>query len=113
MRKCRAKTGWLALVALALHLAMSFGHGHAAESAAASLSAIQPGTTGDGDPDDHGREACAICAILHIDATPFGQAVPALPLPAVAAVRVTFPAEGSVQPHAARPPFQPRAPPRV
>ena len=112
MRKRRAKTGWLALVALALQLAMSFGHGHAAENAAASLSAIQPGTTGDGEPaDHHRREACAICAILHIDASPLGESAPALPLPIVAAAVSPEAQDPTDTPNPARPPFQPRAPP--
>jgi len=114
MRKRRTRTRWLALIALTLHLAVSFGHGHAAEVAATPASAIQPDTTGDGSPGDrHGRDACAICAILNIDATPFGSSIPALLLPVGTAARAPIPSEDNVQRHAARQPFQPRAPPRA
>jgi hypothetical protein len=85
---------WLALFALAVQLAVSFGHVHlegitrtdAARFASAagghashSLVAPQPGTNGE---DDY----CPICASVYLTANSFVPVVPLLPLPTVSNV---------------------------
>lgn len=82
---------WLALFALAIQFAVSFGHVHlegiarsdparfasaAVGHASQSLVAPQPGTSGE---DDY----CPICASVYLTAHSFVPAAPVLPVPAV------------------------------
>ena len=81
---------WLALAALALQLAVSFGHVHldgvhrtypalalsGSGAQASQLPAPQPGNDAD---DDY----CAICATIFLAATTFLPPAPQLPVPSV------------------------------
>jgi hypothetical protein len=107
--------GWVALVALALQLALSFGHIHSeAFSRAAEIAALTDGGSDGGQPDgpaapnDH--DYCSICAVLSLLAGAQTADAPALPVPAVAAVIVV--AElGTIHAVRGRTAFQSRAPP--
>ncbi len=114
----RRFASWLALAALALQLAVSFGHVHldgvhrsypalalsGSAAQASQLPAPHPGNDGD---DDY----CAICATIFLAATTFLPPAPQLPVPSVSQtiersdhVPVVFIASR-------RAPFQSRAPP--
>jgi Protein of unknown function (DUF2946) len=80
---------WLALAAMALQLALSFGHLHldgiapertvAVSDAASSGQQPSPSQHHDSDGDDY----CAICAVMHLASTSFLPDAPQLPMPIV------------------------------
>jgi DUF2946 family protein len=106
--------GWVALVAIALQLALAFGHvHHDAYSHASEIAALTVADRGEpaspAAPHDH--DYCAICTVLSLLSGAQGAAPPALPVPAAtAAVAVVAEPE---RVHAAElcPAFQSRAPP--
>jgi hypothetical protein len=121
----------LALFALAVQLALSFGHFHAI--AAQPAPAIQSGATqsdiyagsraapeavnkstqpaSDHDSDRQSNDFCAICAVVAMTNASMVATPPPLPLPqAVEFVYLTIDA-GFVDLNSARVAFQPRAPP--
>jgi uncharacterized iron-regulated membrane protein len=122
----------LALFALALQFALSFGHFHRAAAQAAP--ALQSGSAQSGlsnvknlsppdavnkaaeqqpgsDTDRQPSDACAICAVIALANSVLFAAPPSLPLPqAIESPHLTAGAE-FVQLYAARVAFQPRAPP--
>ena len=108
--------GWVALVAIALQLALSFGHvhhealGHASEMAALSVDGADGGPPENpAAPHEHGF--CSIYAVLSLLAGAQTADAPALPMPAVAAP-VTLVAEpGTIRAVRSRTAFQSRAPP--
>jgi hypothetical protein len=114
----RAKIEWgarLALIALAVQFALSFGHVHGlvppAEAIAQIGSAIGPGT-----PDhDHHRDAaadlCAICAVMAMASTVVDAAPPALPLRLADPLNYRIAAFAAADPSPLPGGFQPRAPP--
>jgi hypothetical protein len=79
----RRLSGWLALLALALQLAVSFGHMHRDEFVHG-----RPGVTvvtqGNGAPlgDDDDHLTCDICATVHLAGTLLLPAPPAIAMPA-------------------------------
>jgi hypothetical protein len=102
----------LALLALVVQFALSFGHFHgvAAQAATALQSSQQLPASGH-DSDQHQSDACAICAVLALANTAFLATPPALPLPQVVkrewlASNIAF-----ISLTSARGAFQPRAPP--
>jgi hypothetical protein len=108
---------WLALVALAIQFAVSFGHVHlegvrrvdiAAAAVGRSTHTAQslPSPQG-GDKDDY----CAICASIYLAANSFGPPPPLLPVPLASTAVAHFDrgAFALVAPH--RLAFQSRAPP--
>jgi len=112
---------WLALFALAVQMAVSFGHVHlegiartdptrlasaTAGHAAQSLLAPQPGG---GDDDDDAY--CPICASVYLTANSFVPAAPVLPLPSVSNVVEHFNPSARVFVAPRRLAFQSRAPP--
>jgi hypothetical protein len=110
---------WLALAALALQFAISFGHVHvdwfrqertAALADASSRSSPPPHPTPQpgGDADAH----CDICAVIHLAAKSFLPQPPRLPLPDVAYAIEHVTPLATVLVLSARSPFQSRAPPR-
>ena len=114
-RRCRLG-GWVALAAIALQLALSFGHIHSGSlSHAAEVAAIAVDGSDRGQPDGpaapHEHGYCPIYAVLSLLAGAQTADAPALPMPAAAAV-VTLGAEfGTTHPIRGRPAFQSRAPP--
>jgi hypothetical protein len=75
-RACHRRAAWVALFALWLQLALSFGHRHAEEFAglgepSASFAAqadrsASPGSPANPNPDGLAHEACAICAAVSL-----------------------------------------------
>ena len=118
VRPNRRFASWLALVALALQLALSFGHVH--------LDGIRAGSTNDwitsakapsappspahhpaSDADDY----CAICATIHLASTSFLPDAPQLPALLVSQTIEHFHHVAFVAVARQRTPFQSRAPP--
>jgi len=108
----------LALLALALQFALSFGHFHGAVQAAPAL---QSGlshllTTADGpaqqpDTDQQPSDACAICAAIALASTVLFATPPSLPLPPVTDHSQLTADAGFIDLDSASSAFQPRAPP--
>ena len=86
---------WCALVAMALQLALTFGHVHASVSTSTSLRLTAQGLVA---PTDGPRvplkpliDHCATCAVIHMAGAGVPPAAVSLPLPRpVAAARLTF-----------------------
>ena len=111
--RCRLGV-WVALTALALQLALSFGHIHAETfSPAPQITALAAEATGGGQPDspaapgDH--DYCAVCAVLSLLAAAQTADAPALPVPAAATVTVVAVPE-TIRAIPGRTAFQSRAP---
>jgi len=104
----------LALFALAIQFALSFGHFHgvAAQAAPAISQAAQSQLpASDHDPDRQSHDGCAICAVVAMANTVTFATPPLLVLPqAVEFQYLTTDAE-LVQLNTVRVAFQPRAPP--
>jgi hypothetical protein len=109
---------WLALVALALQLAVSFGHVHLdvvrAGSTAAWIAGAQapssppfPAQHPANDADDY----CAICATIHLASTSFLSDAPQLPVPFLSQTVEHFHHVAFVFVAPQRTAFQSRAPP--
>jgi hypothetical protein len=90
-------SGWLALAALALQLAVSFGHMHAEDFVHGRPGAViaTQGGSGPGQPydDDHDHLDCAICATMYIAGTLVLPVPPAIALPAEIVVACLGPDE--------------------
>jgi hypothetical protein len=113
---------WCALFALALQLALSFGHIHldglgrypagALPGSTSAQTAIAAPDEPAGAPTSHaGRDLCLVCRLIHLADTLLAAGAASLPLPmTVSLMGLTF---GLDREHAAsRPPlFQARAPP--
>jgi hypothetical protein len=117
----------LALFALAVQFALSFGHFHAVAAAQAApavqsalappgfagvdRSSVQKRSPASHDSDQQPNDACAICAVIALANTVFFATPPLLLLPqAVEFLYLTTDAE-FVHLNATRVAFQPRAPP--
>jgi hypothetical protein len=102
----------VAVFALAVQFALSFGHFHAiAAQAAPSIESAQQLPAPDHDSDQHPDDFCAICAVIALASTaifvtppvlPPPQAMPSRWLTTEATYRYVISARGA---------FQPRAPP--
>jgi hypothetical protein len=80
----RRLSGWLALLALAIQLAVSFGHMHREDfvHGRPGLTVVTQGNgVPPGDPDDD-HLTCDICATVHLAGTLLLPAPPAIALPA-------------------------------
>ena len=102
----------LALLALAIQFALSFGHFHgiAAQAAPAIQQASQQAPSNQ-DSDQQPTDSCAICAVMAMANTVLFATPPLLLLPqAIEFLRLTTDAE-FVHLNAVRVAFQPRAPP--
>jgi hypothetical protein len=102
-----------ALFAVAVQLALSFGHVHpvAAPQAAPSLQTSQQVPAPAPDSDHHPDDFCAICAVIALASTAMAAVAPALPIPQ--AFELTHPPVDAtfVQTRSACAAFQSRAPP--
>jgi hypothetical protein len=108
--------GWLALVALALQLALSFGHVHAQDlgpDAAGTFAAEPASPDGDGDRHRPGRDGCAICATIHLAGTLALPAPPFIAPPPRPAVARAITAARHVPTVASAASFEARAPPQA
>ncbi len=108
---------WLALVALTIQLALSFGHNHAEDFAttADNPTTIDADHTGGGtsDSDHHGlgHRDCDICATISLLATLIVPSPPALAVLTADSVASHVVVETRRQITATSLPFQARAPP--
>jgi hypothetical protein len=103
----------LALFALAIQFALSFGHFHgvAAHAAPVIASVQQQSPSSSPDSDQQPGDTCAICAVMAMANTVLFATPPLLLLPqAIEFLRLTTDAE-FVHLNAVRVAFQPRAPP--
>ncbi|MGO9047835.1 MAG: DUF2946 family protein [Xanthobacteraceae bacterium] len=90
VRTNRRCGGWLALLAVALQIVLSFGHVHLetlqSKSAGVPVAAFKAPDSQPFSPQHPANEAgdyCAICAIIHIASTSFLPDAPLLPVPFV------------------------------
>lgn len=114
VRAWRKLGGWLALLALALQLALSFGHIHAEDFAAPKLAAADGGPADDDDHRGAGHADCAICAVIHLAATLLLPPPPPLvQLPAAESLAWLAAIDRHDAARTARQPFQARAPPQA
>lgn len=116
VRTRRRWGGWLALAALMLQLALSFGHVHAEDMPVrGGAVAVQTagGGNADGSDDKHHRHGdCAVCVAIHIAATGLASKPPRPAMPALYAPSwLTVSDVGPTAPKS-RQPFQARAPPQ-
>ena len=90
--RLRRRTGsWLAVSALLLQLALTFGHVHldraaplAADAAiTASAPSVGDAPEGPAGPDNPANDHCAICALIHLAGSLVTADAPSLPLPVV------------------------------
>jgi Protein of unknown function (DUF2946) len=101
----------LALLALAIQFALSFGHFHGAAAQAAPASVQQQQPASNPDSDQQTGDNCAICAVMALANTVLFATPPVLLLPqAVELLYLTTDAE-FMHLDSARVAFQPRAPP--
>jgi hypothetical protein len=102
----------VALFALAVQFALSFGHFHAiAAQAPPSIQSIQHLPTPGPDSDRHADDLCDICAVIALTGTAVASAPPALPLPQAIELPRQTTETTFLRLHAARAAFQSRAPP--
>jgi hypothetical protein len=107
----------LALLALAIQFALSFGHFHAIATAQAapsvqtSVAADQQQPSSNHDSDQHPNDACAICAVIALANTMLSATPPLLLLPQAAEFLYRITDAEFVHLDSARVVFQPRAPP--
>jgi hypothetical protein len=104
----------IALFALAIQLALSFGHFHGiAAQVAPSIQSTEQLPPPSQDSDRHPDDVCAICTVVALASTAMAAAPPALPIPQ--AFELTHPPMDAafVHPRSARAAFQSRAPPIV
>jgi hypothetical protein len=105
----------VALFALAIQFAFSFGHFHGLPTQAAPLAvsefAQQPQPASDHDPNQHPDDMCAICAVMAMANTALFATPPALLLPQAVEFSYQTIDAGFVHVESVRVAFQPRAPP--
>jgi len=101
----------LALLALAIQFALSFGHFHGIAQAAPAIQQISQQAPANQDSDQQPADPCAICAVMALANTVLFASPPVLLLPqAVEFLYLTTDAEFVHLTHASVV-FQPRAPP--
>jgi hypothetical protein len=102
-----------ALFALAVQLALSFGHFHAvaAQTAPSIQSAQQQLPVPGHDSGQHPGDLCAICAVVNLASTAMAAAPPTLPLPQSFELPQQTAEASYLDLHAPRAAFQSRAPP--
>jgi hypothetical protein len=103
----------LALLALAVQFALSFGHFHgvAAQATPSIQSVQQQLPVSSHDSDQQPGDNCAICAVIALTNTALFAAPPVLPLPHATESKYLTTDTALVRLNAARGAYQPRAPP--
>lgn len=105
----------IALFALAIQFALSFGHFHGIAAQATPIavgqSIQQQQPASDRDSDQHPGDTCAICAVMAMANAALFAAPPVLPLPQAVEFSYLATDAGFVDVSSVRVAFQPRAPP--
>jgi hypothetical protein len=105
----------IALFALAIQFALSFGHFHGIAAQATPIavghSIQQQQPASDRDSDQHSGDICAICAVMAMANAVSFAAPPVLPLPQAVEFSYLATDAGFVDISSVRVAFQPRAPP--
>jgi hypothetical protein len=105
----------IALFALAIQFALSFGHFHGiaaqATPVAVGQSIQQQQPASDRDSDQHPGDTCAICAVMALANAALFAAPPVLPLPQAIEFSYLATDAGFAHVSSVRVAFQPRAPP--
>ena len=111
----RSVGAWLALTALALQLAVSFGHIHAEDFVRGhyGLTIVADAATDVPDDPDNDHLDCAICATVHLASVLLLPAPPAISLPADIAVHRPTAGEQDTAQRARALAFDARGPPRT
>jgi hypothetical protein len=113
----RKFSGWLALAALALQLAVSFGHMHAEDFVHGRPGTVitTQGGSGPGEPlgGDHDHLDCAICATMDLAGTLLLPVPPVIALRAEIVVARLLPSEHNAPQRTTALAFNARAPPRT
>jgi hypothetical protein len=111
-RRCRYAAG-MALFALALQLALSFGHIHALPTPQPTASVTAQVHDGPSPPGNHDDDYCSICAVLALLTNAQTASAPVVVLPVVLAVaeRPTLPE--TIPSGSQRVAFRSRAPPQA
>jgi hypothetical protein len=113
LRSRAKRLSLLALFALAVQLALAFGHVHAdfATATPGVVASIASASSDHGTDSAPGHDACAICAVTTMAGTGVAAAPPALPLPhAFRAVRLVAHPQVTIASSRLRA-FPPRGPP--
>jgi hypothetical protein len=119
LRYDRRIGSWLALVALAIQLGLSFGHVHldTVRRIDPAVAAIGPGThaakslPAQQQPGEDSDDYCAICASIYLASNSFVPAPPHLPVPSVSQIVEHFDHDTITFIARRRLAFQSRAPP--
>jgi hypothetical protein len=105
----------VALFALAIQFALSFGHFHGVAEAASATQVARsfpaPQPSSDQGSGERPGDICAICVVMVMANTALFAAPPMVVLPQVVAFAYLTPGADLVRDHAVRAGFQPRAPP--
>ena len=111
-RRQRRLSGCLALFALAVQLALSFGHIHAEDFARPAATVAQ---TGDAPAQhrDTDHDDCPICSVMHRAGTLAVPSPPQMSLPVPEKIFWAAAVERPIDAAAQRQPFQARAPPQA
>jgi hypothetical protein len=108
-------SGWLALFALAIQLAVSFGHMHREEfvHGRPGQTVVTQGASGAGTPTDGDDDylTCDICATVHMAGTLLVPTPPPIALPAEISIDRLTAAEHPAAPRPAALAFNARGPP--
>ncbi|MCD0424016.1 hypothetical protein LOC51_42955 [Rubrivivax sp. JA1024] len=102
----------LALIALALHFVVAFGHFHriVTQSAVLALTAPDPASP-DSDPQSDVPDTCTICAVMAMADAMLGASPPSLPQRQAVAFAHSVPDLALIRSGGIRTAFNPRAPP--
>ena len=102
----------LALFAIVVQLALSFGHFHGvAAQAAPAMASAQQQPASSPDSDQQPNDTCAICAVIALANTALFATPPLLELPQAVEFLYLTTEAGFVHLNSVRVAFQPRAPP--
>jgi hypothetical protein len=103
---------WLALLALAVQLVLSFGHFHGVVAQAApSIQSAEQQLPASNHDSDQPSDSCAICAVVALAKTMLVETPPVLLPPQAVALLYAGADAASVHLNSASAAFQPRAPP--
>ncbi|MEI9803468.1 MAG: hypothetical protein WDN48_02085 [Pseudolabrys sp.] len=118
-RKQRGLSGCLALFALAVQLALSFGHIHTEDFASSAAAATLTAAPSDGAHSapvplrDTDHDDCPICSVMHLAGTLVLPPPPQISLPVPKRIFWVAAVERQIDAAAQRQPFQARAPPQA